>query len=913
MKRKAAARPSRRKSARASAKTSSTKKKSVARTRAGGNVSRRVRVAKAAAPAPGRTRGERPVPTVADIIRRRTGTRARRKPAPGVMVGMPMIPVTDSDFDTRAIPIARTAPILPIRRTVLFPFALLPFNVGRKRSIELLNQVMTGDRIVAVFTQRDATVEEPTSDDLYPIGTLANVARMVRVSDDQISILVQGIARVGLGAVESTEPYLTAHVDPLGEQDSGDGETEALVQSVMTTFEKTVALSPQIPNEAVLAARNQGTPGRIADFCASLFDFATEDKQALLEELDVKARLKRLHQLLVRQVQVLEVGAQIQESVKESIDQRQKEYVLRQQLEAIQKELGEGDEQAREVKELRERIDKAQMPPDVRKEAERELDRLARMPAQAAEHTVSRTYLEWLCDLPWATTTQDNLDLVHARAVLDEDHFGLDKIKERILEYLAVRHFKQDARTPILCFAGPPGTGKTSLGRSIARALGRKFVRQSLGGVRDEAEIRGHRRTYIGALPGQIIRGLRRASSRNPVFMLDEVDKLGADFHGDPSSALLEVLDPEQNTTFQDHYLDVPFDLSHVLFVATANLLDTIPAPLRDRMEVIELAGYTDREKLEIAKRHLLPKVQRENGLESLGLTITDEAILKVVHDYTSEAGLRNLERELANVLRRTAKQIAEGKEPARVITPDRVRELMGPERNPAETFTRIEAPGAALGLAWTPFGGEVLVIEAQIMPGSKQLVLTGQIGDVMRESAQAALSYVRAHAVALGIRDDFYDNIDIHVHLPAGAIPKDGPSAGITLCTALVSLLTRRKVRTGIAMTGELTLLGRVLPIGGLKEKVLAAHRAGLKTVIIPRENEKDLEEIPLEVRTHVIFAPVDRVDQVLELALEDTVVEEAAPAPTVDARSPGGNGAEEEAPASPHGTSIVSESVVG
>jgi ATP-dependent Lon protease len=855
----------------------------------------------------------RAVPTVAQIIRRRMRRRGRLDSADRpVTIELPMIPIADGDGDNRAIAIPRVAPVLPIRRTVLFPFALLPFNVGRKRSIELLNQVMAGDRIVAVFTQRDATVEEPQAGDLFPVGTLANVARMVRVSDDQISILVQGIARVRLGAVATIDPYMTATIEPLGEADSGDVETEALGQSVMTAFEKTVALSPQIPNEAVLAARNQGTPGRIADFCASLFDFATEDKQALLEELDVKARLKRLHQLLVRQIQVLEVGAQIQESVKESIDQRQKEYVLRQQLEAIQKELGEGDEQAREVRELRERIEKAQMPPDVRKEAERELDRLARMPAQAAEHTVSRTYLEWLCDLPWTTSTQDNLDLKHARAVLDEDHFGLDKIKERILEYLAVRHFKQDARTPILCFAGPPGTGKTSLGRSIARALGRKFVRQSLGGVRDEAEIRGHRRTYIGALPGQIIRGLRRAGSRNPVFMLDEVDKLGADFHGDPSSALLEVLDPEQNTSFQDHYLDVPFDLSHVLFVTTANLLDTIPAPLRDRMEVIELTGYTDREKLEIAKRHLLPKVQRENGLESLALSITDEAILKVIHDYTSEAGLRNLERELANVLRRTAKQIAEGKDPLRAITPERVRELMGPERNPAETFTRIEAPGAALGLAWTPVGGEVLVIEAQVMPGTRQLVLTGQIGDVMRESAQAALSYVRAHTTSLGIREDFYDNIDIHVHLPAGAIPKDGPSAGITLCTALVSLLTRRKVRTGIAMTGELTLLGRVLPIGGLKEKVLAAHRAGLKTVIIPRENEKDLEEIPLEVRTHMIFAPVDRVDQVLELALEDTPVEEELPAPTVDARNPaGGNGAD-EGPETPQGAGIISESII-
>jgi ATP-dependent Lon protease len=648
-------------------------------------------------------------------------------------------------------------------------------------------------------------------------------------------------------------------------------ETEALAQTILATFERIVALSPQLPNEAVLAARNQGAPARLADFIASLFDLPTEEKQGLLETLDVKQRLKTLNQILARQQQVLEVGAQIQESVRESIDQRQKEYVLRQQLEAIEKELGEGDDSQREIKELRERIEKAQMPPEVRKEADRELERLGRMPAQAAEHTVSRTYIEWLCDMPWAIGTEDDLDLKHARAVLDEDHYGLDKIKERILEYLAVRQFKKDARTPIVCFAGPPGTGKTSLGRSIARALGRKFVRQSLGGVRDEAEIRGHRRTYIGALPGSIIRGIRRAATRNPVFMLDEIDKLTMDFHGDPSSALLEVLDPEQNSTFMDHYLDVPFDLSQVLFICTANVLDTIPPALRDRMEVIELAGYTDQEKLGIAKRHLIPKVMRENGLVELGLTVSDAAILKLENDYTSEAGLRNLERELANVLRRTAKQIAEGGNPPREIGPERVRELLGPEKYQRETSTRIEQPGQALGLAWTPVGGEVLTIEAQVMPGSKQLVLTGQLGEVMRESAQAALSFVRANAESLGIPADFFEGADLHVHLPSGAIPKDGPSAGITLATAIVSLLTGRKMRSGIAMTGEVTLLGRVLPIGGLKEKVLAAHRAGLKTVIVPAENQKDLEEVPIEVRTHMIFAPVERMQQVLDLALEE------------------------------------------
>jgi ATP-dependent Lon protease len=779
----------------------------------------------------------------------------------------------DDPTPTEVVLQPRESGILPIRRTVLFPFAILPINVGRPRSRQLLNDVMAGDRVVSVFTQKDPTQDDVEPGDLHAVGTLATVLRMVRVSDEQISIVLQGLARVKIAEPLGSVPYLRARVEPLAEISSGDVETDALAQTILGTFERIVALSPQLPNEAVLAARNQGAPARLADFAASLFDLPTEEKQSLLETLDVKERLKSLNQILARQLQVLEVGAQIQESVRESIDQRQKEYVLRQQLEAIEKELGEGDDSQREIKELRERIEKAQMPPEVRKEADRELERLSRMPAQAAEHTVSRTYIEWLCDMPWAIDTQDDLDLKHARSVLDEDHYGLDKIKERILEYLAVRRFKKDARTPILCFAGPPGTGKTSLGRSISRALGRKFVRQSLGGVRDEAEIRGHRRTYIGALPGNIIRGIRRAGTRNPVFMLDEIDKLTMDFHGDPSSALLEVLDPEQNSAFIDHYLDVPFDLSQVLFICTANVLDTIPPALRDRMEVIELSGYTDQEKLGIAKRHLIPKVMRENGLVELGLTVSDDAILKIENDYTSEAGLRNLERELANVLRRTAKQIAEGGTPTREIGPDRVRELLGPEKYQRETSTRIEQPGQALGLAWTPVGGEVLTIEAQVMPGSKQLVLTGQLGEVMRESAQAALSFVRANAESLGIPADFFEGADLHVHLPSGAIPKDGPSAGITLATAIVSLLTGRKMRTGIAMTGEVTLLGRVLPIGGLKEKVLAAHRAGLKTVIVPTENQRDLEEVPVEVRTHMIFAPVERMQQVLELALEEQV----------------------------------------
>jgi len=807
---------------------------------------------------------------------RKAGDRRRATGKPGGRE-RPLLLATEP---ARSEPVmeARTVPVLPVRHTVLFPFGILPLLVGRKRSLQLLNDVMAGDRVLAVFAQRDATSDDPSPADLHPVGTLGTVLRMVRMPDEQVSILVQGQARVRLEHPESLEPYLKAHVTPIPEVDDDDVETEALTQNLISEFERIVALSPNLPAEVVVAARNQGARGRIADFIASLLELPTEDKQALLETTDIKVRLRTLNEILVKQLQVLEVGQQIQEQVRESLDQRQKEFVLRQQLEAIQKELGEGDESRRELDELKERIEKAQMPPEVRREADRELARLQRIPPQAAEYTVARTYLEWLCDMPWAVTTEDDLDLKHARTVLDEDHYGLEKIKDRILEYLAVRRFRKDARTPILCFVGPPGTGKTSLGRSIARALGRKFMRQSLGGVRDEAEIRGHRRTYIGSLPGTIIRGIRRAGSRNPLFMLDEVDKLGADFRGDPASALLEVLDPQQNHAFMDHYLDVPFDLSQVLFVTTANQLDTVPPPLRDRMEVIGLSGYTDLEKLEIAKRHLVPRVVEENGLGTIGVTLSDEAITKVIREYTSEAGLRNLERELASLLRRTAKQIAEGLDPPRAIGPERVRELLGPEPFQSERAWRIDQPGAALGLAWTPAGGEVLTVEATLMPGAKQLQLTGQLGEIMRESASAALSYIRSHAVALGIDPEFFEQSDMHVHLPAGAIAKDGPSAGITLATAMVSALTGRKVRTGIAMTGEITLLGRVLPVGGIKEKMLAAHRAGMHTVILPADNQKDLEEVPLDARTRLIFAPVERIDQVFTLALESEAEEKTA-----------------------------------
>jgi len=802
--------------------------------------------------------------------------------------------VTEEPLAPPVVPVGpREVPILPIRHSVLFPFAILPLSVGRKKNLSVVNDVMAGDRTVAVFTQNDPDVEDPKPSDLHPVGTLATVLRMVRLPDERVSIIVQGTQRVSFDAPVKRDPYLVARVSPLTEIEKDDLETEAMSQALLKSFEQLVTMSQSLPTEAVVAARNQLTAGRLADFMASLLDIPVAEKQRVLETLESKQRLSMLNSIITHQLQVLEVGQQIQESVRETLDARQREFVLRQQLQAIQKELGEGDDAQRQVEELRERIEKANMPPEVKKEAERELERLGRMPAQAAEYTVARTYLEWLVDMPWTTVTEDDLDLKHARKVLDEDHYGLDKIKERILEFLAVRRFKNDARTPVLCFVGPPGTGKTSLGVSIARALGRKFVRQSLGGVRDEAEIRGHRRTYIGALPGNIIRGIRRAGSKNPVFMLDEIDKLANDFHGDPASAMLEVLDPEQNHAFMDHYLDVPFDLSQVLFVTTANYLDPVPPALRDRMEVIELSGYTELEKLAIAKLHLLPKVTADNGLESLGITITDDAILTVVRSYTSEAGLRNLGRELANLLRRTAKQIAEGQSPPLEIGPERVIELLGPERFQSDLVSRIDTPGAALGLAWTPFGGEVLTVEATAMPGSKGLQLTGQLGDVMRESAHAALSYVRANALPLGIDPAFFDNADLHIHIPAGATAKDGPSAGVTLCTALVSLLTGRKVRHGIAMTGEITLLGRVLPIGGLKEKVLAAHRAKLTTVILPTENQKDLEEVPIEARSHMIFAPVDRIDQVLQLALEDPPPAVESPEPAIEsAETAGGNG---------------------
>jgi len=616
-------------------------------------------------------------------------------------------------------------------------------------------------------------------------------------------------------------------------------------------------------------------PGKVTDLIASNLNISLEEKQDLLSTLDVRGRLEKLSTILNREIELLELGHKIQSQVQSELSKNQKEFYLRQQLKAIQKELGEGDGKTAEMEELRKRIETAQMPPDALKAAEHELERLRIIPPESAEHTVVRTYLEWLVAIPWAVSTEDNLDLHHARQVLDEDHFDLEKIKERILEYLAVRQLRKDPKSPILCFVGPPGVGKTSLGKSIARAMGRKFVRLSLGGIRDEAEIRGHRRTYIGALPGRIIQNVRNAGSNNPLFMLDEIDKLGMDFRGDPASALLEVLDPEQNNTFQDHYLDVPFDLSRVMFVTTANLLDPIPPPLRDRMEVIELAGYTEEEKLEIARRHLIPKQLTENGLTPERLRFEPEALVRIIRAYTREAGLRNLEREIGRVCRKIARAITEGRTEPVVCTVDKVAEFLGPERFFSEIAERTEEPGVAVGLAWTPNGGDILFIEATRMAGKKTLTLTGHLGDVMKESAQAALSYIRSRAERLGIAPDFYETSDIHIHVPAGAVPKDGPSAGVTITTALASLLTGRHVRSNVAMTGEITLRGRVLPVGGIKEKVLAARRAGIETLLLPRRNAKDLDDVPEEVRRALRFIFVESMDELLEQALEPTTAQ--------------------------------------
>jgi ATP-dependent Lon protease len=797
-----------------------------------------------------------------------------------------MDPMADDRDPKRPMP--DVVALLPLRGTVLFPHAVVPLAAGRASSLRLIEDVAQGSRVLGAVTQRDPAENAPGGDGLHPVGTLAIVHKVLKQADGTLRVVVQGLGRFRLDDVVQTEPYLRARVTEIAEpEETEDVELEALARSVTALFEKVVALSPNLPDELSSVVAGADSPGVLADLvAASTPSLSIAARQDLLETVNVRERLGKLATALGKEAEVLELGSKIQSEVQSEVSKNQREYLLREQLKAIQKELGDTDERTQEIDELRKKIEAAGMPDEPKREALRELDRLAKMPPAAAEYTVARTYIDWLVSMPWTAETADRVDLAGARAVLDEDHEGLEKIKDRILEYLAVRKIKPDGKDPILCFVGPPGVGKTSLGRSIARALGRKFHRISLGGMRDEAEIRGHRRTYIGALPGQIVQGVRRTGSKNPVFMLDEIDKLGMDFRGDPASALLEVLDPEQNATFRDHYLDVPFDLSRVLFVTTANVIDAVPAPLRDRMEVIHLAGYTEEEKLRIAERHLVPKQAREHGLDpDRDVVFTAAAIRLLARRYTREAGVRNLERELAGVCRKVTRRYAEGDRTPVTVTPDLVRSFLGVPRFELEELEeRTSVPGVAVGLAWTPAGGDVLYVEATRMPGKGTLTLTGQLGDVMKESAQTALSWVRSHAKELGIPHDFWERSDVHVHVPAGAIPKDGPSAGVTMMTALVSLLTGVPVRSDLAMTGELSLSGRVLPVGGIKEKVLAAHRAGVRTLILPRRNEKNLvEDVPAAVRDAITFHLVGGADEVVRLAFEApapgaTVAEEVA-----------------------------------
>ncbi|HYA92241.1 MAG TPA: endopeptidase La [Thermodesulfobacteriota bacterium] len=763
-------------------------------------------------------------------------------------------------------------PVLPLRGTVLYPDLILPIMVGRKKSVKLIDDAMDSDRIIGVITQKRSEIEDPKETDLYSVGVAALILRMIRELDGSQRVIVQGVSRMKVKEYFQREPYYKAKVEVIDEGLVQGVEIDALMMNLKNLFQRAVELAPYLTSELGTMVSNIKSPAILADLIASNLNISTTEKQGILETFDIRERLTKVHLFLNKEVQVLELGNKIQSQVKEDMDRTQREYYLREQLKAIKKELGELDEHSTEIKELKEKIKKAKMPPEALAAAEKELDRLAKIPPASAEYTVARTYLDWLAELPWSETTEDNLDIDNAQKTLDEDHYDLEKVKKRILEYLAVRKLKADMKGPILCFVGPPGVGKTSLGKSIARTMGRKFIRISLGGVRDEAEIRGHRRTYVGALPGRIIQGIKKAGSNNPIFMLDEVDKIGMDFRGDPSSALLEVLDPEQNFSFSDHYIDVNFDLSKVMFITTANVLDTIPPALRDRMETLELPGYSEDQKMMIAKEFLIPKQISEHGLSSEFIEFQDAALQTIITSYTREAGVRNLEREIATVCRGVAKDVARGIKEKVVIGPDDLHRFLGPVKFFQEVAERTSNPGVATGLAWTPTGGDIIFVEATKMRGEKGLTLTGQLGDVMKESAQAALAYVRSKSKELGIEEDFFEKNDIHIHVPAGAIPKDGPSAGITMFVALTSLLTNKPVRSDVAMTGEITLRGLVLPVGGIKEKVLAGMRAGIKTIILPKKNEKDLEEIPENIRNQMNFKYIQRMDEAIDLALKHT-----------------------------------------
>jgi ATP-dependent Lon protease len=787
------------------------------------------------------------------------------------------VPMTDQkpSEELKIVQIPEVLPVLPLAGAFVFPKMLFPLEVSSASEITLIDEAMAGDRLIGlVMLKRKAEEGEMShlKEDYYSIGTSVVILRMAKTADNKAQLLLQGISRFRILEFEEGKPYLRARVENLEDVEVKDIEVEALMANLIGLFERIVKLSPFLPQEFGAMVKTITDPGVLADLVASVINATIEEKQKIIEILDVKERLREVTRLVNHQVEILELGSKIQSQVKDDMDKSQREYYLRQQLSAIKKELGETDEEKVEIEEYRAKIEKKNLPGEAKKEAERELARLSRMHPSSAEYTVSATYLDWVTALPWNEKTDDNLDIKKARRVLDEDHYGLEKAKKRIIEYLAVRKLKPETKGPILCFAGPPGTGKTSLGHSIGRALGRKFIRISLGGVRDEAEIRGHRRTYVGALPGRIIQGIRRAESNNPVFMLDEIDKLGNDFRGDPSSALLEVLDPEQNFSFVDHYLDVPFDLSHVMFITTANMIETIPPALRDRLEVIELSGYTIDEKIRIAQRYLIPRQTEANGLKSDQIRFTKSTLGHIIAGYTREAGVRNLEREIAAICRGVASQIAEGDIEKAVITARDIHKFLGHVRITSEAAARTSKPGVVMGLAWTPTGGDLLFIEATSMKGKGGLTLTGQLGDVMKESATAALSFIRSNAEELGIAKDFFEGLDIHIHVPSGAIPKDGPSAGVTMLTALVTLLTNRTVKRDLAMTGEITLRGLVLPVGGIKEKVLAAHRAGVKTLILPKWNKKDIEEVPAKVRKEITFHFVDEMMEVLRIALEKT-----------------------------------------
>ncbi len=776
---------------------------------------------------------------------------------------------TEEKKEEEQLVIPDVLPLLPVRDVVIFPFMIVPLFVGRERSINAVDAALTKDRLVFTATQKDITKEDPETEDLYTFGTVSMIMRMLKLPDGRVKILVQGLSRAQVNKFVQTKPSYTVNITKIKEAPAAplSLEVEALMRNVKEQLEKLASLGKVVFQEVMMVLDNIQDPGRMADLVAANLGLKIDEAQSVLETMDPIKRLEKVNDYLVKELQVAQMQVKIQSQAKEEMDKTQREYFLREQMRAIKTELGDMEEAAEEIEEFREKIKKAKMPGEVEKEAYKQADRIEMMHPDAAEAALIRTYLEWLVDLPWAKSTKDTLDIDKAKKVLDTDHYNLEKIKERILEYLAVRKLQKKTKGPILCFVGPPGVGKTSLGRSIAKAMGRKFVRISLGGIKDEAEIRGHRRTYVGALPGRIIQGIKQAGTNNPVFMMDEIDKIGMDFRGDPSSALLEVLDPEQNFAFSDHYLNVPFDLSKVMFITTANMTDPIPEPLLDRMEVINLPGYTEEEKLEIAKTFIIPRQIKEHGLSKKLLVFPDETVRKTISEYTREAGLRNLEREIASLCRKVARKVASGKTVTTAITPKILQEYLGISKYLPEAEQETDEVGVSTGLAWTPVGGEILHIEATIMQGKGQLTLTGQLGDVMKESAHAALSYARSKAREFNLPADFYKDIDIHIHVPSGAIPKDGPSAGITMAAALISALTKTPIDKDVAMTGEITLRGRVLPIGGVKEKCLAALRAKIKTIIIPERNKKDLEEIPKDVRKQMKFITVKHMDDVLKV----------------------------------------------